>query len=187
MTKHEVKMNEKETKNISKFLSLILRHAPETINLKLDENGWASVNELIEKCNQHHKKLNTELLEYVVINNDKKRFAFNKDKTKIRASQGHSIDVALELKTVEPLHFLYHGTVDKFVASIKKEGLQKMSRQHVHLSQDKETAIKVGSRRGKPVILSINAPKMHADGYSFYVSENGVWLTDQVPVEYIEF
>lgn len=180
-------MNEKEIKNISKLLSLVLRHAPETIQLQLDENGWANVDELIVQSNKFHKQLDKELLNYVVENNDKKRFAFNKEKTKIRASQGHSISVELELKEVEPLYFLYHGTVDKFIQAIQKDGLQKMSRQHVHLSQERETAIKVGSRRGKPIILSINAPKMHKDGYKFYVSENGVWLTDKVPVEYIEF
>lgn len=180
-------MNEKEIKNISKFLSLVLRHAPETIALELDENGWANVNELIAQCNKSHKKLDVELLDYVVENNDKKRFAFNEDKTKIRASQGHSISVELALEEVEPLHFLYHGTVGKFMQSIRNEGLKKMNRQHVHLSKDRETAIIVGSRRGKPEILSINAPKMHQDGFKFYVSENGVWLTDHVPAEYIEF
>lgn len=180
-------MNEKITKDISKFLSLVLRHAPEKIALTLDENGWANVDELITQCNKFHKKLDSTLLDYVVENNDKKRFAFNEDKTKIRASQGHSISVELELKEVEPIHFLYHGTVDKFIQAIRKEGLQKMSRQHVHLSQDRETAIKVGSRRGKPVILSINAPKMYQDGFKFYISENGVWLTNEVPVAYIEF
>ena len=180
-------MNEKTTKDISKFLSLVLRHAPEKIALTLDENGWANVAELITQSNKFHKKLDHALLDYVVENNDKKRFAFNEDKTKIRASQGHSISVELALKEVEPIDFLYHGTVDKFMQDIRKEGLQKMSRQHVHLSQDRETAIKVGSRRGKPVILSINAPKMHQDGFKFYVSETGVWLTDHVPTEYIEF
>ncbi|AWM13530.1 RNA 2'-phosphotransferase [Flavobacterium sediminis] len=180
-------MNGKDAKEISKFLSLILRHAPQTIQLQLDENGWASVNELITKSNQFGKELDEEILDYVVKNNDKKRFVFNEDKTKIRASQGHSIEVELDLKEAHPEHFLYHGTVAKFLEAIQKEGLQKMSRQHVHLSRDKETATKVGSRRGKPIILSIDAPKMIADGYSFYLSENGVWLTDHVPVEYIKF
>lgn len=180
-------MNEKNIKDTSKFLSLVLRHSPETIAISLDENGWANVNELITQCNKHKKQLNIDLLQIVVDTNDKKRFAFNEDKTKIRASQGHSISVELELKEVEPLHFLYHGTVDKFIQSIKNEGIQKMSRQHVHLSKDRETAIKVGSRRGKPIILSINAPKMYQDGFKFYLSENNVWLTDIVPTEYIEF
>jgi len=180
-------MNEKTAKNISKFLSLVLRHSPETIGLKLDENGWADVAELIEKCNKKGNTLDLELLDYVVSNNDKKRFAFNADKTKIRASQGHSISVELNLNEREPLEFLYHGTVDKFLENIRKEGLQKMSRQHVHLSKDHETAIKVGSRRGAPQILTIRSGEMHKDGFKFYLSENNVWLTDEVPAKYIQF
>jgi len=180
-------MNEKETKSISKFLSLVLRHSPETIGLKLDENGWADVEELISKCSQKGNKLNFELLDYVVENNDKKRFAFNEDKTKIRASQGHSISVELNLAETEPSEYLYHGTVGKFLENIKKEGLQKMTRQHVHLSKDLETAIKVGSRRGAAQILTVKSGAMHRDGFKFYLSENNVWLTDEVPVKYIEF
>lgn len=182
-------MNEKTAKNISKFLSLVLRHSPETIELKLDENGWADVDELIEKCNkkESQNEMTAELLDYVVKNNDKKRFAFNEDKTKIRASQGHSISVELNLNEAEPSEFLYHGTVDKFLENIKKEGLQKMSRQHVHLSKDRETAIKVGSRRGAPQILTIRSGEMFRDGFKFYLSENNVWLTDEVPAKYIEF
>jgi putative RNA 2'-phosphotransferase len=173
--------------NTSKFLSLVLRHAPETIKLQLDKNGWADVDELIAQCNQFGKKLDFDLLEEVVETNDKKRFAFNEDLTKIRASQGHSIDVDLGLNPTQPIGFLYHGTVKEFIDSIKKDGLQKMSRQHLHLSKDLETAIKVGSRRGKPIILTIDAPKMAADGFLFYLSENNVWLTENVPAEYIEF
>jgi putative RNA 2'-phosphotransferase len=180
-------MNEKTAKDISKFLSLILRHSPQTIGLKLDENGWADVKELIEKCSKNRKSLNPALLDYVVENNDKKRFAFNEDKTKIRASQGHSISVELNLNEAEPLEYLYHGTVGKFLENIRKEGLKKMSRQHVHLSKDKETAIKVGSRRGVPQILTIRSGAMYKDGFKFYLSENNVWLTDNVPVEYIQF
>ncbi|MFW0736538.1 RNA 2'-phosphotransferase [Flavobacterium sp. T12S277] len=180
-------MNEKIAKSVSKFLSLVLRHSPETIGLKLDENGWADVEELITKCSQKGNKLDVELLDYVVENNDKKRFAFNEDKTKIRASQGHSISVELNLNEAEPSEFLYHGTVGKFMESIKREGLQKMSRQHVHLSQDKETAIKVGSRRGAPQILTVRSGAMYKDGFKFYLSENNVWLTAEVPAKYIEF
>jgi putative RNA 2'-phosphotransferase len=180
-------MNEKITKDTSKFLSLVLRHAPEKIQLQLDENGWANVNELISQCNKFHKKLNLELLEHVVDTNDKKRFAFNDDKTKIRASQGHSISVDLNIKAVTPPDFLYHGTVDKFLEIIKKEGLKKMSRQHVHLSKDKETAIKVASRRGKPIILVVNTRQMQEDGFLFYLSENKVWLTNEVLSKYIIF
>lgn len=180
-------MNEKTAKSVSKFLSLVLRHSPETISLKLDENGWADVEELIEKCSKNGNSLDMELLEYVVENNDKKRFAFNEDKTKIRASQGHSISVELNLEETEPLEYLYHGTVGKFLDSIKIEGLQKMSRQHVHLSKDRETATNVGSRRGVPQILTVRSGEMHRDGFKFYLSDNSVWLTDQVPVRYIEF
>jgi len=182
-------MNEKTAKSVSKFLSLVLRHSPETIDLKLDENGWADVEELILKCNKKgsQNQMTDELLDYVVENNDKKRFAFNEDKTKIRASQGHSISVELNLNETEPSEYLYHGTVAKFLENIKKEGLQKMSRQHVHLSKDRETAIKVGSRRGVAQILTIKSGEMFKDGFKFYLSENNVWLTDEVPVKYIEF
>lgn len=182
-------MNEKTAKSVSKFLSLVLRHSPETIGLKLDENGWADVEELIIKCNnrESQNQMTAEILDYVVANNDKKRFAFNEDKTKIRASQGHSISVELNLNETEPSEFLYHGTVSKFLENIKKEGLQKMSRQHVHLSKDRETAVKVGSRRGIPQILTVRSGEMFKNGYTFYLSENNVWLTDEVPAKYIEF
>lgn len=180
-------MDTKIPKGISKLLSYILRHSPETIKLKLDENGWADVNELIAKFDLYDLTLDLELLQYVVENNDKKRFAFNEDKTRIRANQGHSIAVELNLNETEPLEYLYHGTVEKFLSDIKTQGLQKMSRQHVHLSADKETANKVGGRRGKPVILIVNSGGMHRAGYKFYLSANNVWLTDVVPAEYIEF
>lgn len=180
-------MYENIAKSVSKFLSLVLRHSPEKIGLKLDENGWADVNELIEKCTKKGNRLDAELLDYVVENNDKKRFAYNDDKTKIRASQGHSISVELNLAETEPLEYLYHGTVGKFMENIRKEGLKKMSRQHVHLSKDKETATKVGSRRGVPQILTVRSGAMHRDGFKFYLSENNVWLTDEVPPKYIEF
>lgn len=180
-------MNEKIAKSVSKFLSLVLRHSPETIGLKLDKNGWADVDELIMKCHQFGKEFDFELLEEVVETNDKKRFTFNEDLTKIRANQGHSIDVELNLKEYEPNDFLYHGTVEKFIDLIKENGLQKMSRQYVHLSKDKETAVKVGARRGKPIILKVEAKKMFENGFKFYLSKNNVWLIDEVPAEYIDF
>ncbi|MNR11451.1 RNA 2'-phosphotransferase [compost metagenome] len=182
-----ISKDNKITKGISKLLSYILRHSPETIGLKLDENGWADVNELIAKFDLYDRRIDIEQLEYIVENNDKKRFAFNADKTKIRANQGHSISVELNLNETEPLAYLYHGTVEKFLSDIKALGLQKMSRQHVHLSADKETATKVGGRRGKPVILTIDSGAMYRAGYKFYLSENKVWLTDLVPAEYIRF
>ncbi|TCD20337.1 RNA 2'-phosphotransferase [Pedobacter psychrodurus] len=180
-------MDNKITKGISKLLSYILRHSPETINLNLDENGWANVNELIAKFDLYDKRIDFDLLQYIVENNDKKRFAFNEDKSKIRANQGHSIAVELNLNEAEPLAYLYHGTVEKFLSGIKTQGLQKMGRQHVHLSADRETANKVGGRRGKPVILTINSGEMHRAGHKFYLSDNNVWLTDVVPVQFIEF
>ncbi len=177
---------EKQLKHISKLLSLVLRHQPEHIGLTLNENGWANVEELIQKVNEKRVVLDFSTLQVVVETNDKRRFAFNEDKTLIRANQGHSIEVELNLKNQRPPEFLYHGTVQKFLAAIKKEGLQKMSRQHVHLSKDKETAMKVGSRRGSPVILIIRANEMSKEGYTFYLSDNDVWLTDEVPVRYIQ-
>ncbi|PQA94743.1 RNA 2'-phosphotransferase [Chryseobacterium shigense] len=178
-------MNEIENKRISKFLSLILRHQPETIQLKLDENGWAEVSELITKSAKGRIHFSFEDLEEVVETNNKKRFAFNDDKTMIRASQGHSIDIDLALKTAQPPDFLYHGTAESNISSILDKGIEKRSRQHVHLSADKETATKVGMRHGKPVILTIRTKKMNDDGIPFYLSANNVWLTDFVDAKYI--
>ena len=180
-------MNTKKIKIISKFLSLILRHNPGKIGLDLDKNGWANVNDLLSKSRKKHN-ISMETLEVVVETNDKKRFTFNDNKTKIRANQGHSLKtVDLQLKAVQPPEYLYHGSVAKFIEAIQKEGLKKQSRQHVHLSVDRETAIKVGSRRGKPIILSVRALDMHKEGFPFYLSENKVWLTDAVPSKFIEF
>ncbi len=180
-------MNEQHIKTTSKFLSLILRHSPETIGLQLDAEGWAHVPELLEKAAQHMRFISRELLDTVVSTSDKQRFAFDEAGTRIRANQGHSITVDLKLQSQEPPEHLYHGTVSKFIGAIQQEGLLKMSRQHVHLSNDKETAVKVGSRRGAPVILVVRAGQMHRDGHIFYRSENGVWLTDLVPATYINF
>lgn len=177
----------KDLKHISKFLSLVLRHSPEVIGIKADEQGWVNVDELIEKSKRKHVKFDFETLEEVVFTNDKQRFAFNDDQSKIRANQGHTIKVDLQFKPVKPLEVLYHGTVEKFLNNIKTDGLQKMQRLHVHLSKDQKTAIKVGSRRGKPIILEIDALKMHEDGHEFYLSENGVWLCNEVPAQYIKF
>ncbi|KPE50515.1 RNA 2'-phosphotransferase [Chryseobacterium indologenes] len=178
-------MNEIEKKRISKFLSLILRHHPETIQLKLDENGWADVEELRTKSAKRKVFFTVEELDEVVETNNKKRFAFNEDKTKIRASQGHSIDIDLGVEPQNPPEYLYHGTAETNIASILEKGIEKRSRQHVHLSIDKETATKVGMRHGKPVILTIRTGKMAEDGVLFYLSANGVWLTDFVDAKYI--
>ena len=180
-------MNEQQKKSVSKFLSLILRHQPEVIGITLDENGWTDVDELIAKMNTNGHRISFDELEEVVETNDKQRFAFSDDYNKIRANQGHSVNISLGLDPQEPPEYLYHGTVAKFLDSIRKEGLQRMSRQHLHLSRDGETAMKVGSRRGIPVILNINSGAMHQDGFLFYLSDNGVWLTDHVPAKYINF
>ena len=163
------KMNEKHKKGISKYLSYVLRHHPEDINLELDENGWAFVDELIDKSKTGKGiEITFEILKDIVATNDKKRFAFNDDFSKIRASQGHSLKtVDLELQSLEPPEYLYHGTVTKFMESIKTTGLQKQSRQHVHLSDERETATKVGSRRGKPMILSVRSGEMYKQGFEF--------------------
>jgi len=173
------------TRHVSKFLSLVLRHAPETIGLGLDEQGWASVEELIEACNRSGTPLTREELEHVVATSDKKRFAFSEDGLRIRANQGHSIKVDLGFEPREPPEVLYHGTARRVLESILKEGLIKGARHHVHLSSDAATAAKVGSRHGKPVVLVVKSGQMHVDGYAFYLSQNGVWLTDHVPSEYL--
>jgi putative RNA 2'-phosphotransferase len=177
---------EKHLKSTSKFLSLVLRHRPAEIGLLLDENGWANVHELIEKINAKGNNLDINLLNEIVASNDKKRFAFNDDKTKIRASQGHSIEIDLNLQPSLPPEILYHGTATRFVESILKEGLTKQQRQHVHLSEKLETATAVGARHGKPTVLIIDAMQMHEDGLLFYKSENNVWLTDHVATKYIK-
>lgn len=165
----------------SKFLSLVLRHKPEEIGLTLDENGWASVPEFLQKA-----KMDLHTLEEIVDTNEKKRFAFNEDKTKIRASQGHSIDIDLGLNPEVPPDVLYHGTSTRFLNSIMATGLEKKDRQFVHLSLNYETAYKVGSRHGKPIVLVIDSKKMDESGYIFFLSENGVWMTDSVPSEFIK-
>ena len=178
-------MNEQDKKRIGKFLSLILRHDPKKIGLVLDDNGWADVQELIQKCAKHRVFFTMKQLEEIVETNDKKRYSFNEDKTRIRANQGHSITIDMEFTPIEPPEFLYHGTADRFLLSIREKGIQKMSRQHVHLSKDKETAQKVGSRHGKAVILTVLSGKMYKDGIEFYLSDNGVWLTDYIDPKYV--
>lgn len=165
---------------LSKFLSLILRHNPGKIGLTLDPNGWADVDELLLKA-----KMDRPTLERVVAENDKKRFAFSADGKKIRASQGHSISVDLQLEPVSPPEVLYHGTAERFRQSILENGLLHGRRQHVHLSKDVATALIVGRRHGKPVVFQIKAREMEKDGYLFFLSANGVWLTEHVPAKYL--
>ena len=170
----------------SKFMSLVLRHRPETIGLTLDANGWADVSDLIACSRRGNLPLTQELIDEVVETNDKKRFVFSEDGVRIRAAQGHSISVDLQMTPQEPPALLYHGTASRFVDSIRREGLRKGNRNHVHLSLDVATATSVGQRHGRPVILTIQAGKMWEAGLLFYCSDNGVWLTEGVPLEYLE-
>jgi len=173
---------------LGRFISLILRHKPETIDLKLDKNGWADTKELIEKISKSGREIDFKILERIVNENNKKRYSFNETKTKIRAVQGHSIKVNLELKEVVPPAILYHGTAFKNLENIKKQGIKKMNRQHVHLSADEETAKNVATRHsGKYIILEIDTEAMLKENYKFYLSENKVWLTDFVPSKFIKF
>jgi putative RNA 2'-phosphotransferase len=173
------------TVKVSKFLSLVLRHKPEQIGLKLNAEGWASVRQLLRACNAHGFPLSYEELEEVVAANDKKRFSFNPNGQLIRANQGHSVNVELGYKPIEPPEVLYHGTADRFLNSIKREGIVKGRRHHVHLSKDISTATKVGQRHGKVIVLEVDSRRMQIDGHNFYLSENGVWLTEYVQPEYI--
>ncbi len=174
-------------KQISKFLSLILRHDPGKIGLALDDQGWADVQIVLAKLQKQFSGLDLNLLQEIVSSNDKQRFAFNEDHTKIRANQGHSVPINLNYTPKQPPELLYHGTVDKFIEAIKEKGLLKMSRHHVHLSEELDTASAVGARRGKPIILTVRAGEMYSDGIQFFQSDNQVWLTDHVPAKYLEF
>ena len=169
------------SKKISKYLSYILRHRPDSIDLVLDEHGWADMDELISKTKD--LVLSKEIIAEVVESSDKQRFIIKENK--IRANQGHSIDIDLDLKPTPPPDVLYHGTAMKYVESIMQEGIKSMNRQHVHLSKDIKTAKNIGSRHGKPIVLQIDTQAMYRDGCIFYLSENGVWLTEFVSVEYI--
>lgn len=169
----------------SKFLSLILRHKPEVIGITLDEHGWARVDEVIAGIVKT-RPMSMAILEEIVATDSKGRYAFNEDKTLIRANQGHSVHVDVELAEKLPPEVLYHGTGEKSVASIEAQGLLPMSRLYVHLSTDVETATKVGQRHGKPVVFRVDAQAMVAQGHRFYVSRNGVWLTKHVPAEFLQ-
>jgi len=182
---------DKSLVSVSKFLSLVLRHKPSVIKAELDSEGWISVDELIAKSNESGKlrvQLTRELIIQVVAENEKRRFAMCDDGQRIRASQGHSLEsVTLDLKPVTPPEHLFHGTVERFLDSIRTQGLRKRERNHVHLSAEIVTAQQVGNRRGQPVILKISSLEMFASGYEFFLSDNEVWLTDSVPVKFIEF
>lgn len=172
--------------SLSKLIALVLRHNPKAVGITLDEHGWADVSQLIAGINNSGKQIDMAALEDIVATDDKQRYSFNSDKTKIRANQGHSIDVDVELKECEPPELLFHGTGEKFLSGIRQIGLVPKSRLYVHLSKDEETAVKVGSRHGKPHIFIVKTGEMYRAGYKFYLSENGVWLTKSVPLEYLE-
>ncbi|TRD14443.1 RNA 2'-phosphotransferase [Palleronia caenipelagi] len=166
----------------SKFLSYILRHKPDAIGLSLDPEGWANIEELIAKADI---PITHDLLYEVVATSDKKRFAISDDGLSIRANQGHSIQVNLGLEAIEPPEVLYHGTAERFLESIREQGLLPQNRQYVHLSADKETATKVGQRHGKPVVLTIPALKMHQQGHNFFQAQNGVWLIQTIEAHWL--
>lgn len=171
------------TAKVSKFLSFVLRHKPDSIGIRLDSGGWVEIDELVEASVAHGQILTRSLVEETVRTDDKQRYAI--EGTRIRANQGHSIEVDLTYEEKEPPILLYHGTATRFSDQILSEGLKRMSRNHVHLSGDMETATKVGKRHGKPVVLAVLAKSMVVDGYKFYQAANGVWLTEHVPPTYI--
>jgi putative RNA 2'-phosphotransferase len=177
-------MSQKNKESTSKLIALVLRHKPEEIGITLDEHGWANVNELIAGIAKT-QPFDMSMLEEIVSTDEKQRYSFNEDKTLIRANQGHSIPVDVELEQKTPPEVLYHGTGEKYTASIDVQGLIPKSRLYVHLSPDYDTAVKVGSRHGKPVVYTVAAGEMQKNGYVFYQSVNGVWLTKNVPVEFL--
>jgi len=166
---------------LSKFLSLVLRHEPGRLGLVLEAAGWVTVDALLAACAREKVPLTREKLEQLVADSDKQRFAFDESHTRIRASQGHSVPVELGYEPKSPPEVLYHGTVEKFLASIRAQGLVKGERHHVHLSADEATARRVGERRGRPVILTVQSGAMHRAGHAFFLSANGVWLVETVP------
>jgi putative RNA 2'-phosphotransferase len=179
-------MTEKENTRISKYLSLVLRHAPEAAGITLDENGWTDVGILLKQLSRNGYAIAPAELDHVVTTNSKQRFIYDENRTRIRASQGHSVAVDLAYAVSEPPAVLYHGTAEAFLSSIEKTGLDKRSRHHVHLSADDETARRVGQRHGKPVVLVVDAARMRVDGYTFFCSDNNVWLTEHVPTAYLQ-
>lgn len=180
-------MNSQETVRSSKFLSLVLRHEPHQAGLTLDAAGWTPVQALLQGCAAAGHALTLEQLQHIVTTNAKKRFEFSPDATLIRASQGHSVEVELDYQPQVPPAVLYHGTATRFLDAIREKGLLKMKRHHVHLSAETRVTLEVGARHGVPVLLSLDAAAMHAQGHVFFRSTNGVWLTDHVPPEHIRF
>ena len=175
-----------KTTNISRYIALLLRHHPEKAGLCLDEHGWVEVEALIQGVRRRYPEVNRAVLDEIVARDSKQRYAYNQDKTCIRANQGHSIPVDVELKQALPPAILYHGTGEKYVESIQKIGLIPKSRLYVHLSTDIQTAIQVGKRHGQPVVYQIDTQQMIHDGFIFYISANHIWLTKAVPVQYLK-
>ncbi|MBB1256977.1 RNA 2'-phosphotransferase [Streptomyces sp. OF3] len=178
-------MDEQRLTRVSKYLSRHLRHRPEGIGIRLDEHGWVAVPVLLRAAARHGFPIDRAELETVVTANDKQRFALDRDADRIRAQQGHSVPVDLGLPPREPPDFLFHGTVGRFLPAIRREGLRPMRRHAVHLSTDRDTALRVGARRGRPVVLTIRSGEMHRDGHVFRLSGNGVWLVTAVPPRYV--
>lgn len=178
-------MSRSEHTRLSKFLSLVLRHQPERIGLELDPHGWVEMNELIAKAAGHGVAYTPELIRGLVRESDKQRFALSEDGTRIRANQGHSVEVDLGYAAAEPPNVLFHGTAERNLSSIMEQGLLKGARHHVHLSTERDTALNVGQRHGRPVVLLVESGIMRVAGHLFFRSANGVWLTEHVPARYL--
>ncbi len=175
----------KDYTRTSKFLSLVLRHEPSKAGITLDSNGWVGVDELLAGCAAAGVTITRDDLATIVAQSEKKRFAFSEDGRRIRANQGHSVEIDLALAPVPPPELLFHGTADRFLASIRLNGLSKQQRHHVHLSAARETAVEVGRRHGRPIVLQVAAGEMAKQGHTFFCSANGVWLTDSVPPQFL--
>ncbi|HRH70100.1 MAG TPA: RNA 2'-phosphotransferase [Flavobacteriales bacterium] len=178
-------MNKADHTRLSKFLSLVLRHDPGSIGIELNAEGWTPISELIERSAAHGHRFDVETLRTIVKESDKQRFALSDDGTLIRANQGHSVRVELGYAPIKPPAQLFHGTAKRYVEAILEQGLIKGTRHHVHLSSEKETALKVGRRHGEPFIFIVHSGLMHDEGLDFFCSENGVWLTDHVPPRFL--
>lgn len=179
-------MEDKSITRLSRFISLVLRHKPETIGIVLDANGWSDINDLLDCMNRSGRKIDRKLLEHIVASDQKGRYAFSGDGKRIRACQGHSLEIDMEFAPLDPPEFLYHGSAKRFSKQIDREGLKPGTRQYVHLSIDSETAVDVGSRHGMPIVYTVRAREMHQAGFCFCRSENNVWLTGKVPPTYLE-
>ena len=180
-------MDARALTRLSKFLSFVLRHDPGAVGIELDRNGWVDIDLLVDRCRARGNPLSRDLIEAIVATSPKRRFALSEDGLRVRASQGHSVDVDLGYAPARPPELLFHGTIASRLPAIRASGLERMGRHHVHLSPDVATARVVGARRGRPVVLRVAAGRMHGDAHVFYLSANGVWLAERVPPEYLEF